>query len=60
MISIKFIWYDLWMGIYIDTKTKQIYICPLPCIVIKINLNSRQFRNKILKWNVPKCFKMEV
>lgn len=31
-----FRWYDLWIGAYIDTKNKMIYICPLPMVGIKV------------------------
>jgi len=29
-------WYDIWIGIFIDTNKKRIYILPLPCIGIVI------------------------
>jgi len=35
-VSIKFVWYDLWIGVFIDTVKNKIYICPLPTIVILI------------------------
>lgn len=31
-----FRWYDLWVGVYVDTRLKAIYICPLPTIGLKI------------------------
>jgi hypothetical protein len=34
-MSVRFAWYDLWMGIYIDRKECAIYMCPLPCIVVR-------------------------
>jgi hypothetical protein len=38
-ITVKpfFRWYDLWVGIYIDTKNKAIYIIPIPMIGLKIS-----------------------
>ena len=27
-----FAWYDLWIGIFIDTKKQRVYVLPLPCI----------------------------
>jgi hypothetical protein len=30
-----FAWFDLWIGAYISTKSKAVYICPLPMIVFK-------------------------
>jgi hypothetical protein len=35
-VSAFFRWYDLWIGLYVDTKNRAIYICPLPMIGIKI------------------------
>ena len=32
-----FRFYDLWIGAYIDTDNRTIYICPVPMIGIKIN-----------------------
>ena len=32
-----FRWYDLWIGVYIDTKNKAIYLCPIPMFGIKIS-----------------------
>jgi len=31
-----FAWYDLWVGVFFDQKKKQLYICPLPCLVFQI------------------------
>jgi len=27
-------WYDLWVGIFIDTKKRRVYVFPVPCIGI--------------------------
>lgn len=35
-ISCFFAWYDVWMGFYYDRDRRTLYICPLPCCVIKI------------------------
>lgn len=32
-----FAWYDLWIGIYIDTKNQAIYILPIPMLGIRIS-----------------------
>lgn len=29
-----FIWYDLWVGIYIDTDKRKTYWAGLPCFII--------------------------
>jgi hypothetical protein len=41
-IVIKFVWYDLWVGLFIDKKNKYLYICLIPTIVIRI-----KWQNKI-------------
>ena len=35
--KISFAWYDLWIGVFIDTNKRRIYICPIPTILITIN-----------------------
>jgi len=37
-ISFSFLWYDFWIGFYYDRDNRAVYICPLPCCVIKIKL----------------------
>ena len=34
----SFAWYDLWMGFFMDTNKKRLYICPLPTLLFTINL----------------------
>lgn len=33
-LKFKFVWYDIWIGLFIDTNKKRLYLCPLPCCVI--------------------------
>jgi hypothetical protein len=35
-IRVFFAWYDLWVGVFIDRPKRVVYICPLPCLVIRI------------------------
>jgi hypothetical protein len=35
-IKLSLAWYDIWIGCYIDRKSFSIYICLLPCVVLKI------------------------
>lgn len=37
-ISCFFALYDIWVGFFWDSKKRTLYICPLPCCVIKIEL----------------------
>jgi len=34
-----FRWYDLWIGAYVDTKNRVVYICPFPCFGIKVSIS---------------------
>lgn len=36
-IRVFIAWYDLWMGAYWDAKKRTLYVCPLPCVVIKLS-----------------------
>lgn len=36
-VRLFFKWYDIWVGVFIDTKNRFIYICPLPMLVIRIS-----------------------
>ena len=31
-----FRWYDLWVGVYIHTRAKAAYICPMPTLGVKL------------------------
>lgn len=35
-ITFFFAWYDFWIGVFYDGKKGILYICPLPCCVIKV------------------------
>ena len=45
MISVKFLWYDLWVGFYWDRKERVLYFCPLPCLVFIFRLRYKNERN---------------
>lgn len=34
----SFAWYDLWIGFFVDTNKKRLYICPFPTMLITIYL----------------------
>lgn len=39
-IQVKFAWYDLWVGAFIERNDPDrrwiVYVCPVPCLVVKI------------------------
>ena len=34
-VSFSFLWYDLWVGAFYDQKRRILYVCFLPCCVLK-------------------------
>jgi hypothetical protein len=44
-IKLSFAWYDLWVGAFIDQAKRRLYICPLPCLLITIQLPLSHERN---------------
>jgi len=45
-VSLRFAWYDLWVGVYVDTAKRTVYICPLPCVLITVQMRPE-------RWPVP-------
>lgn len=37
-ITIFFAWYDMWVGAYWDRNKRILYVCPLPMLVVAINI----------------------
>jgi hypothetical protein len=37
-IAVRFAWYDLWVGVYIDQPKRIVYVCPLPTLLIEVRL----------------------
>lgn len=36
IVNCCFRWYDMWVGVYVDRENRVLYVCPLPCIALKI------------------------
>ena len=36
-IHLFFHWYDLWVGVYVDTVKQTLYICPIPMFGIEVS-----------------------
>ena len=41
-VRLSLAWYDLWIGVFIDKQKHKLYICPLPAILITVNLKNKQ------------------
>lgn len=39
-VSFFFAWYDFWVGVYYDRAERVLYVCPLPCCVVRIELGA--------------------
>lgn len=37
-IEFKFVWYDFWVGVYLDRENRDFYICPIPMFVFIIHV----------------------
>jgi len=37
-VSFILAWYDFWVGFYLDTNKRKLYILPIPCVGIVIQL----------------------
>jgi hypothetical protein len=35
-VRFKFAWYDLWVGAFWDRKSRTLYVCPLPCLLVSL------------------------
>jgi len=42
-LSVKFLfaWYDFWVGIFWDSRKRKLYILPVPCVGVVIELPAR-------------------
>lgn len=47
--KLLFVWYDLWIGVYIDIGHKTVYINFLPTIVLRIKFPGKRDETKHIK-----------
>ncbi len=40
-ISFFFAWYDFWIGLYWDREWKDLYVCLIPCCVIRVGFTRK-------------------
>ena len=40
MVTVRLLWYDLWVGVFVDRANRTVYVCPLPCVVFKFEPRS--------------------
>lgn len=43
-ITFALVWYDLRVGAYWQSKTREFYICPFPCVVFCVKRSTRAER----------------
>ncbi|NHF62250.1 hypothetical protein [Microcella pacifica] len=34
-VTLSFLWFDIWVGVFIDRAKRTVYVCPFPCVVLK-------------------------
>jgi len=37
-VRLVFAWYDFWIGIFFDRTKRRLYVFPVPCFGIRIDL----------------------
>lgn len=42
--SVRFAWYDLWVGAFYDTAKRTLYVCPLPCLLLTFRPSTKGSR----------------
>lgn len=35
-VRVSLAWYDIWVGAFVDTIKRKVYVCPLPFLLVTI------------------------
>lgn len=38
----KIAWYDMWIGAFWDAAKRVLYVCPLPCLLLKFSFGTNK------------------
>ena len=41
-----FAWYDIWIGVFIDTRKQRLYVLPIPCVGVVIDFGPAEEQPK--------------
>lgn len=41
LVRVFFAWYDLWVGAFWKRRSRVLYVCPLPCLVVRLDFRRR-------------------
>ena len=47
-VKVFLAWYDFWVGFYYDREFKELYICPIPCVVFKFYRVTKVVENEYI------------
>jgi hypothetical protein len=37
-ITLILAWYDLWIGVFVDRPKRRIYVFPIPCVGVRVEV----------------------
>jgi hypothetical protein len=41
-LIISFAWYDLWVGLFVDTTKQKLYFCPLQTLLFTVTYGQKE------------------
>ena len=50
-VSLRFAWYDIWVGAFWDREKKRLYVCPLPMVLLAFQIGTPKPKFGPLKVN---------